>query len=180
MLIDIDSITLVVQLFLLVADIILNTIVNIFFLSPQVQVAVYMVQTILLLLAASSFCVLFCSSWYYVSGLLTPIFRLFGGIVLCWSIYFGLTLGMHVWAITAWYQSNLSVAFTPGFRALFTIQRLFSYIYYYTYMRKVLSRTHRNANKLDKRPLVKDVDGPIRPVQEQFHHSVINKKPTSS
>ncbi|GAU99650.1 hypothetical protein RvY_10618 [Ramazzottius varieornatus] len=115
MLINIVAIALVLQLLLLVADIVFNTIVGIFYLQPQVQVAIYIVQDVVLLLAAGSFCALFCSSWYYVSGLLQPVFRLFGGIVLCWFIYFGLTLGMHVWVITAWYQNDSSVPFLPDF-----------------------------------------------------------------
>ena len=126
-----------------------NVIVGVFLTVPQAQVAIYIVQDLCLLLAVGTLCVQIFSSWLCLSGLLGQVARNFGASVTGWVIYFGLTLGLHVWAITQWYQNNGDVAylFTAAYRALFTVQRIFSYIYYYAMFRNACELRSSDGRK---------------------------------
>ncbi|OQV18568.1 hypothetical protein BV898_07394 [Hypsibius exemplaris] len=103
MLFDTGLILTFLQVTLLVADVVFNVIVGLFLTAPQAQIAIYIIQDLCLLLAAGTLCVHIFSSWFCLSGFLRPVFVRFWSTAVAWLIYFGLTLGIHVWAITQCY-----------------------------------------------------------------------------
>jgi hypothetical protein len=139
--------------------------VGVFFIAPQIQVAIFIVQDLCLLLAAGAFFFQIFSSSLCLTGFLRPLLNQSWSPAVAWLIYFGLTVGLHVWAITQWYQNDVFYLFSAAFRVLFTVQRVFSYIYYYLFYRKALGTSNHGQRISWRERFVKDEN--LRPVRRE-------------
>lgn len=128
--------THIFQCVLLLADMTFNSVVGIFIFSPQIQMIIYIIQDVCLLVSGGFICVLVFSSWYCTSGFVSPLFRKFAAVIVVWTIYFALSLGLHAWCITQWYAHDQIYLGTIGYQAFHVIHRTLSYFYYYLYYRK--------------------------------------------
>ncbi|XP_055328791.1 transmembrane protein 138-like [Paramacrobiotus metropolitanus] len=175
---------------LLLADLTFNIIVGLFMETTQIQVSLYIVQDVCLVLAAAIFCIQIFSFFYGRNGGPRPTLISYVAIAPFWTGYFGLCLGVHIWAINQWYQSDTTFMFIVGYRALYTVQRCFSYLYYYVYYRKLFvlfenfSKTGTDAKSAarEKRLSILQISTQKTsfPVKEPAFYTPFENSPTSS
>jgi hypothetical protein len=129
---------LYLQYLLLLVDLGFNAFAILARHQPVVLLVLCIIQDICILFAVIVIFLLFFNTYIFQAGLVNILIAKFKTPILIVLVYLGLTIGLHVWGLTTLWNNPLVLIFTPGYVALYVIQRTFAVLYYYTYKRTAL------------------------------------------
>uniref|UniRef100_A0A1I8G130 Transmembrane protein 138 n=3 Tax=Macrostomum lignano TaxID=282301 RepID=A0A1I8G130_9PLAT len=123
---------------LLLFDVFVNSAVDYMATSNVNLLVLYILQDLFILFAFILIFLQFFSTYFFKAGLAKVLIDRFKLTIIFTVIYFGLTIGLHIWNLTLRWESISNIPTTAGYSALFAIQRGFSVFYYYIYKRSLL------------------------------------------
>lgn len=130
---------LFIQYLLLIADLFMNSFIEMLRFENVILLVLYVIQDVCILFAVIVVFLLFFNTYIFQAGLVNILIEKFKVAIGITFIYFGLNVGLHVWEMTLrWDDPNQYIWETPGFIPLFVIQRTGAVLYYYFYKRTAL------------------------------------------
>lgn len=123
---------------LIVADLLLNTLVDVFKPDHVVQLVLYVVQDTCLLLDVIVIFLAFFSTYVFQAGLIWMLISRFFTVIVISSVYVGLSVALHVTKLTLGWENQYKYIWTPWFLALFVIHRTVAIFFYYFYKHTIL------------------------------------------
>ncbi|KAK3585543.1 hypothetical protein CHS0354_022954 [Potamilus streckersoni] len=130
---------LYLQYFLLLVDLILNSFIEMLRFENVILLVLFVIQDLCIIIAVIVVFLLFFNTYMFQAGLVNILINKFRLAIGVTFVYFGLNVGLHVWEMTLrWDEPNAYIWETPGFIALYVIQRTGAVLYYYFYKRTAL------------------------------------------
>lgn len=129
---------LYLQYLLLVVDLLLNSFANLARFQPVILLVLCVIQDVCILFAVIVVFLLFFNTYIFQAGLVSILISKFKAPILFVLVYLGLSIGLHVWGLTVIWDNPFVTVYSPGFLALYVIQRTCAVLYYYTYKRTAL------------------------------------------
>ncbi|XP_065670041.1 transmembrane protein 138 isoform X2 [Hydra vulgaris] len=131
------------QIFFILIDIFVNTSSS-FLLrkSKVVTLVAFVIQDVCMILALIVLFLVFFNTFVFQAGLVFLLIRKFKVTILTILLYFALSVVLHI--ITMRRTSNFEINFiwTDALQALYTLQRIGSITYYFSYKRAILKLAH--------------------------------------
>ncbi|KAK2576745.1 hypothetical protein KPH14_005394 [Odynerus spinipes] len=132
------SAILIVQYFILLFDICVNSFSSFAREHPTNLLVLYVIQDFCLIVGLTILLVNFFSTYIFQAGLIQLLYIHFRTTLLVCITYLVLSIILHTWHVTLHWSNPLVHNWTKGFRALYAVHRIVAVFYYYFYKRASL------------------------------------------
>nr|XP_053632027.1 transmembrane protein 138-like isoform X1 [Cherax quadricarinatus] len=126
------------SLVLLVADLALNSIFQVFSHNTLLTLLIYIIQDVCLVFSLIILFLALFSTTLSQAGLIGELLQKFQWCILVAITYLGLSIGLHSWSLEQQWQKPELYIWTHGMVSFFIIQRVVGGLHYYLYKRTIL------------------------------------------
>ncbi|KAM6160692.1 transmembrane protein 138 isoform 1-T2 [Erethizon dorsatum] len=132
------GLVLALQFLLLAYDLFVNAFSELLRLAPVIQLVLFIIQDVAVLFSVVIVFLTFFNTFVFQAGLVGLLFREFRGAIILTTVYFALSVSLHVWVMNLRWKNSKTFVWTNGLQALFVLQRLAAVLYCYFYKRTAM------------------------------------------